>query len=92
MKAYNGYKDKGFTVLSISLDRPDAKDKWMEAIHKDGLTWTNLSDLQFWNNTVAKLYKINEIPQNFLIDPSGKIIDKNLRGTELEKKLKEILN
>jgi peroxiredoxin len=92
VKAFNAYKDKGFTVLSISLEKPDAKDKWMEAIHKDGLTWTNLSDLQFWNNTVAKLYKVNSIPQNFLIDPSGKIIGKDLRGTELEKILNEILN
>lgn len=91
VKAFNAYKDKGFTVLSISLDRPDAKGKWMDAIQKDGLTWTHLSDLQYWDNTVAKLYKINSIPQNFLIDPSGKIIDKGLRGVELEKRLEMIL-
>jgi peroxiredoxin len=88
--AFNKYKDKGFRVLSVSLDKPDAKDKWLEAIHKDGLTWQHVSDLQFWNNAVAKIYGINSIPQNFLIDPQGKIVGKSLRGGELEKKLEEI--
>lgn len=91
VKAYNKYKDKNFTVLGVSLDRPGKKDAWQAAIQQDGLQWTQVSDLQFWNNAVAQKYLINSIPQNFLIDPNGKIIDKNLRGEELEKKLEELL-
>ena len=92
VKAYNQYKDKNFTVLGVSLDRPGKKDDWLAAIKADGLTWTQVSDLNFWNNAVAKLYGIQSIPQNFLIDPSGKIIGKNLRGAELEKKLATLFN
>jgi len=88
--AYNRFKGKGFQILSVSLDKPDAKEKWMEAIHKDGLQWTHVSDLQFWDNAVAKTYGIKGIPQNFLLDPQGKIVGKGLRGDELEKKLGEI--
>ena len=91
VKAYNKYKDRNFTVLGVSLDRPGKKDAWLAAIQKDSLDWTQVSDLQFWNNAVAKQYLVNSIPQNFLIDPSGKIVDKNLRGEELEKKLEELL-
>ena len=91
VKAYNNYKDKNFTILSVSLDRPDAKEKWMKAIHKDNLTWTHVSDLKFWNSEAAKLYGIQAIPQNFLLDPNGKIIGKNLRGEDLVNKLNEVL-
>ncbi len=91
VKAFNNYKDRNFTVLGVSLDRPDAKDKWMAAIHKDNLTWTQVSDLKFWDNAVAKQYGIRAIPQNLLIDPSGKIVAKNIRGEELVQKLEEIL-
>ncbi len=87
---YEKYNRKGFQVVGISLDQPGAKDKWLAAIHKDGLTWPQLSDLQFWKNAVAEAYGIKAIPQNFLLDPSGKIIAKSLRGDELEKKLNEI--
>lgn len=92
VRIYNQYKDKGFTILSISLDRPGDKNKWMSAIRQDGLTWTNVSDLQFWDNAVAKLYKISEVPQNFLLDPFGKIIDIGLFGDALDQKLKKLLN
>lgn len=92
VKAYNTYKGKGFDVLSVSLDKETAKEKWLKAIHDDNLTWTHVSDLQYWNNAVAKMYGIQSIPQNFLIDPQGKIIGKNLRGEELEKKLATIFN
>jgi peroxiredoxin len=88
---YHKFKDKNFTVLGISLDRPGQKEKWMQAIHMDSLTWTHVSDLQFWNNAVAKQYRVQSIPQNFLLDPNGKIIAKNLRGQDLESKLCEIL-
>ena len=87
VKVFHQYKDKGFTVLGVSLDRPNAKDKWLKAIHDDGLAWTQVSDLKFWDNEVAKLYGIRAIPQNLLIDPQGKIIAKNLRGMELEQYL-----
>lgn len=87
--AYNEFKDKNFTILSVSLDK--GKEPWLKAIHDDGLTWTHVSDLKFWNNEVAMLYKISSIPQNMLVDPNGKIVAKNLRGEELEQKLKELL-
>lgn len=87
---YNKFREKNFTVLGVSLDRPGQKDKWLQAIHADGLTWTHVSDLQFWSNAVAQQYRIQSIPQNFLIDPAGKIIAKNLRGPALEAKLCEL--
>jgi peroxiredoxin len=90
VKVFNKFQGKNFTILSVSLDRPDAKDKWLAAIHKDGLTWTHVSDLKFWDNAVAKQYGIRAIPQNFLLDPQGKIIAKNLRGEDLDAKLTEI--
>jgi len=92
VKAYNQYKDKNFTILGVSLDRPGKKDDWMAAIKADGLEWTQVSDLKFWDNDVAKLYGIKSIPQNYLIDPNGKIIAKNLRGDDLNKKLAALFN
>jgi thiol-disulfide isomerase/thioredoxin len=89
--AFNKYNHKNFTVLGISLDQPNGKEKWLEAIHNDGLTWTHVSDLKFWDNSVAKQYGIESIPSNLLIDPSGKIVAENIRGGELEKKLAELL-
>lgn len=91
VSAYNKYKDKGFTILGVSLDRPGAKTAWLKAIHDDNLSWTHVSDLQWWNNAVAKLYGVESIPQNFLLDPQGKIIGKNLRGAELDATLEAIL-
>ncbi len=88
---YNKFSKKNFTVLGVSLDRPGQKEKWINAIHEDNLTWTHVSDLQFWNNSVAKIYKVGSIPQNFLIDPTGKIVARNLRGPALEEKLCELL-
>ncbi|RFZ83218.1 DUF4369 domain-containing protein [Mucilaginibacter terrenus] len=90
VKAFNNYKDKNFTVLGVSLDRPNAKDKWLAAIKKDGLAWTQLSDLKFWDSKAAGMYGVRAIPQNFLIDPNGKIIGKNLRGDDLNDKLAEL--
>jgi len=87
--AYNKYKNKNFTVLGVSLDK--TKQSWIDAIHKDGLTWTHISDLQGWNNSVAQQFQIFNIPQNFLIDPQGKVIGKNLRGVALERKLAKYL-
>ncbi|MBC8033419.1 MAG: AhpC/TSA family protein [Chitinophagaceae bacterium] len=91
VKAYNDFKAKNFTVLGVSLDQPGKKDSWLAAIQKDGLTWTHVSDLKFWDNEVAKLYGIRGIPQNYLLDPTGKIVGKNLRGEDLIKKLSEVI-
>lgn len=91
VRAYAKYKDKNFTVLSVSLDGPGKKDAWLGAVKKDGLGWTQVSDLKFWNNAAAKLYAIRSIPQNFLIDPTGKIVGRNLRGEDLERRLAELL-
>lgn len=90
VKAYNQYRSKNFTVLGVSLDR--AKDPWIKAIADDNLTWTHVSDLKFWANEVAQKYKVESIPQNFLLDPNGKIIAKNLRGEDLLRTLKQLLN
>ena len=92
VKAYNTYKAKNFTILGVSLDRPGKKDAWLAAIKTDGLEWTEVSDLKFWDNAAAKAYHIHSIPQNYLIDPNGKIIAKNLRGDELNKKLATLFN
>ncbi|MFD2285540.1 redoxin domain-containing protein [Pedobacter petrophilus] len=89
--AYNKFKDKGFTVLGVSLDRPGKKDAWLKAIADDKLTWTHVSDLKFWDNEVARMYGIQSIPANFLIDPTGKIIAKGLREEALQTKLQELL-
>jgi peroxiredoxin len=89
VRTFNKFKDKNFTVLGVSLDQQ--KEAWVRAIEKDNLKWTNVSDLQFWNNAAAQLYRVQSIPQNFLIDPSGKIVAKDLRGEDLEKKLCEYL-
>ena len=91
VKVFQKYKDRNFHILGVSLDRPGQKEKWMKAIHDDKLEWTHVSDLQFWNNEVAKQYGIKAIPQNLLLDPDGKIIAKNLRGEELEVKLGEAM-
>jgi len=87
--AYNKYHDKNFTILSVSLDQ--AKPAWMDAIKMDGLIWNHVSDLQGWNNAVATLFQIRQIPQNILIDPAGKIIAKNLRGPMLDSELSQVL-
>ena len=91
VKAYNKFKDKNFTILGVSLDRPGQKAEWMKAVMKDNLTWTQVSDLLFWNSPVVQLYNIEGIPYNVLVDPQGKIIADNLRGAELENKLAEVL-
>jgi len=91
VSAYHKYKDKNFTVISISLDQPGKKSAWLAAIKVDKLEWTQLSDLKFWNNEVAVLYGIKSIPQNFLLDKDGKIIAVNLHGEELDKTLEKIL-
>lgn len=83
--AYNKFKDKNFTILGVSLDK--SKDAWVNAIKADNLTWTQVSDLQYWSSQAARDYGVQSIPANFLVDPSGKIIAKDLRGPALEQAL-----
>lgn len=89
VNAYNTFKNKNFTILGVSLDQD--KSRWLKAIKDDGLAWTHVSDLKYWQNDAARLYNINSIPANLLIDPNGKIIARNLRGEELYQTLKRIL-
>jgi peroxiredoxin len=91
-KAYNKFKNKGFTVLGVSLDQQGAKQSWLNAIRKDGIAWTQVSDLNYFDNAAAKLYHVQAIPANFLLDPSGIIIARNLRGEDLSKRLEEVLS
>lgn len=89
VKAYQKFKDKNFEILAVSLDTK--KDLWLKAIEKDGLPWIHVSDLNGWKNVVAAEYGVTAIPQNFLLNPEGKIIAKNLRGEDLDKKLGELI-
>ena len=88
VRAYHTFKDKGFEVFGVSLDR--TKADWVQAIQEDGLTWTHVSDLKYFDSQAAKDYNINAIPFSILLDPNGVIIAKNLRGAQLDKKLEEV--
>lgn len=91
VKAYNQYKDKNFTILSVSLDNENGKEAWLKAIATDNMTWNHVSDLKYWYNAVAVQYGIHSIPDNFLIGPDGKILARGLRGDALAQKLSELL-
>jgi peroxiredoxin len=88
VRAYKKYNKFGFEVFGVSLDRN--KQDWVQAIEEDGLTWTHVSDLKFWQSEAARLYNINAIPFSLLLDPNGVIIAKNLRGAALDDKLEEL--
>jgi peroxiredoxin len=90
-KAYAAYRQQNFTVVSISLDNQSARAAWLKAIQDDGLTWPQVSDLRGFTNEVAQQYAISSIPQNFLLDPQGRIVAKNLRGEALPQKLAQVL-
>lgn len=90
VRVYHKFKNQGFTVFGVSLDRK--KDDWMRAIAEDKLDWTHVSDLKYWQSEAAKTYNITGIPFSLLLDPNGVIIAKNLRGPALEKKLMEVFN
>ena len=90
LEQYNLYKNKGFDIVGVSLD--DNKEKWTTAIAKDGMPWTQVSDLKGWNNMVALLYGVRAVPASFLIDPAGKIVANDLRGETLNKKLQQLFS
>ena len=89
VKVYKEFHDKGFDVLSVSLD--DKKDNWLKAIKDDSLVWHHVSDLKGWKNAAAQLYGIRSVPTNYLLDENGVILAKNLRGDVLEQKVTELL-
>jgi len=90
VKAYNEFKDKNFTILGVSLDKD--KDSWKKAITQDHLTWTQMSDLKYWNSQAVETFGFQGIPFNVLVDPSGKVIAESLRGEDLDAKLRQVLN
>lgn len=90
VKQYDRFKDKGFTILGVSLDK--AKEPWVKAIKDDRLNWTHVSELKEWDGKVSTQYKVEGIPASFILDPSGNIIAKNLRGSDLENFLLSTLN
>jgi len=92
VEIYKKYHPKGLNILSISLDRPGQKDKWLQAIKDDHLDWYHVSNLQFWQDPVARQYGIQSIPATLILDKNGIIRAKNLRRDDLEAKVKELIN
>jgi len=92
VRIYNQYHAKGLEIISVSLDRDNQKQRWLDAIAKDQLNWHNVSNLKFWNDPVAKLYNVNAIPATFILDENGTIIADRLRGAALEAKIAELLD
>lgn len=91
VKVYNKYHDKGLNIISVSLDKQGQKERWLKAIKDDKMNWYHVSNLQFWNDPIAKQYSVRSIPATFLLDENGKIIGKNLRGPALETRIAELL-
>lgn len=91
VKVYKKYHDKGLNIISVSLDKAEQKDKWLQAIKDDDMDWFHVSNLQFWNDPIAQKYSVRSIPATFLLDENGVIIDKNLRGAALEAKIGSLL-
>jgi peroxiredoxin len=91
VKLYSRFKDKNFIILGVSLDKPDEKAAWLKAIKDDQLTWPQVSDLKGWESGVPKLYGVRAIPQNFIIDPAGKVVAAQLHGEELQRFVAQLL-
>ncbi len=89
VKTFNAFKHRNFTILGVSLD--SNRKSWTKAINKDKLAWSHVSDLKFWRNEVALLYGVKTVPQNYLIDPTGKIIARNIRIDQLASTLSQVL-
>ena len=92
VRLYEQYHSKGLEIISVSLDRENQKQLWIDAIAKDKLTWYNVSHLKFWKDPVAQLYNITSIPAAFIIDEKGTIVAERLRGAALEAKIAELLD
>ena len=90
VQLYRSNKERGLSIVGVSLDRD--KNKWIKAIEDDGLVWDHVSHLQFWNDPIAKLYKVSAIPATFVLDENGVIIARDLRGMELYTKVEELLS
>lgn len=88
---YNEFHDKGLNIIGVSLDNEKDNEKWKQAIAADKLTWTQVSNLKGWADPIAKKYNVTSIPATFILDASGKIVAKDLRGEELKAKVKELL-
>jgi len=86
---YNQFKEKGFGIIGVSLDQD--RERWLKAIADDKLEWTQVSDLKYWQNEAARMYAVNSIPANFLVDKTGKIVARNLREAALREKMEELL-
>ncbi len=91
VKLYDQYHDKGLNILGVSLDQPNGKSRWIKAIEDDGLPWPQISNLQFWQDPIARAYNVHAIPASFLLDKDGVIIAKDLRGAQLEAKIASLL-
>jgi thiol-disulfide isomerase/thioredoxin len=92
VRVYEKYHDKGLEIISVSLDKAGQKDRWLKAIEDDNMNWHHISNLQFWNEPVARQYNINSIPATFILDENGVIVAKKLRGDALEQKIAELLD
>jgi alkyl hydroperoxide reductase subunit AhpC len=92
VRVYNKYHDKGLNIISVSLDKAGQKNRWIKAIADDNMDWYHVSNLKSWQEPIAKMYGVRSIPATFLLDESGKIIGKNLRGAALESKIASLFN
>lgn len=90
VRLYKLYNNDGFNIIGVSLDR--TKEQWEQAVEDDSLLWTQVSNLNFWNDPIARRYSIRAIPQSYLINQEGIVIGKNLRGDDLEEKIKFALS
>ena len=90
VRLYKSYKDSGFNIIGVSLDR--TQEQWEQAVEDDNLPWTQISNLNFWNDPIARRYSIRAIPQSYLINNEGLVIGKNLKGNDLEEKIKFALS
>jgi len=92
VNVYNQYKDQGFKIISISLDKPGEKERWLKAIADDKMDWQHISNLEFWSDPIARLYGVRAIPATYILDETGRIVAKDLRGPALGQKIGELLN
>ncbi|MBX2828876.1 MAG: AhpC/TSA family protein [Flavobacteriaceae bacterium] len=92
VNVYNQYHDKGLNIISVSLDRNNQRDRWLKAIEDDKMDWFHVSNLQFWQDPIARQYNVRSIPATFLLDENGRIIDKNLRGPALQQRIASLLD